>query len=141
MIYLTLSKRGIVNLVCVVQINQSYDTNVDKSVGNEKHSNDYKWQYPRRNAKNVVLQSELAPLPTSNRYIDLQLNEWTKEEISGTSENLCTKDSPRQTRKRRGNKQIVTIMGDSMVKDVQGFKDSKGFKISFNNHQTIIQTT
>ena len=64
--------------LCSADSNQSYDTNVDISVGNEKHSNDYKWQYPRRNAKNVVLQSELAPLPTSNRYIDLQLNEWTK---------------------------------------------------------------
>ena len=50
---------------------------VDKSVGNKKPSNrqEFEWQYPRRNAKNVVLQSELAPLVTSKCYIDLQLNE------------------------------------------------------------------
>ena len=69
---------------------------VDKSVGNKKTSyrQEYEWQYPHRNAKNVVQQSELAPLATSNRYIDLQLNEWTKEENSRTSKDVCTKDSP-----------------------------------------------
>ena len=103
--------------------NPRHVINADKSVANEKPSNrqEYEWQYPRRNAKNVGQQSELAPLATSNRYIDLQLNEWTKEESSRTSEDdVCTKDSPRQTRKKhRGNKRIVTIMGDSMVKDVK----------------------
>ena len=103
--------------LCTADSNQSYVSNMDKSVNNEKPS--YEWQYPRRYAKNLQ-QSELPPLETANRYVDLQLNEWTKEENSESSEDVSTNDSPRKNRiKRRGNKRIVTIMGDSMVKDVK----------------------
>ena len=103
--------------LCTADLNQSYVSNMDKSVNNEKPA--YEWQHPRRYAKNVQ-RSELPPLETANRYVDLQLNEWTKEENSESSEDVSTNDSPRKNRiKRRGNKRIVTTMGDSMVKDVK----------------------
>ena len=86
------------------------------------HSNDdnalLTWQVPKNPSKNILLSKQVESVPTNNRFSSLQDCEWLNdEEVKRSDQDM----SPSQaiSRKKKRGKRTVTILGDSMVKDLK----------------------
>ena len=97
------------------------------------------WQLPKHPAQSINHNSEM-PLETSNRY-DLLENQWLNFDDSTCDhiEDSKTEErekSPTQTKRRRRGKRRVTILGDSMVKDIKQWELQR----SLPNHKLFSKT-
>ena len=98
--------------------NSSIDVQADQCHDNR---NSQVWQQPKRpaKAKNTSHSSQLA---LSNRYDMLQDNEWLRDadNSENNQSNLSQSVQDNKTAKKAPrNKRIITIAGDSMLKDVK----------------------
>ena len=97
------------------------------------------WQLPKNPVQSINHNSEM-PLETSNRY-DLLENQWLNFDDSTCDhiEDSITEErekSPTQTKRRRRGKRRVTILGDSMVKDIKQWELQR----SLPNHKLFSKT-
>ena len=77
------------------------------------------WQQPKKFSR-ASRATDNTPVKTSNRYESLRENEWIKDDGDNAHTPQSTPHTDRMIKKKkRSSKRTVTIVGDSMLKDVK----------------------